>query len=589
MLRILLFWTKLLKKIHMLIFRSWFGPFLISFTVLVFILMLPFFGRYKDEIFGKGLEAIVLAKVFWLAILNAIPMALPLAVLLSTLITMGGLGERYELAAMKANGISLFKIMRPLTYGTFVLMLFSFTFNFYIYPKVNLKLFTLVYDLGQLKPSFALSEGHFYNGVDGMVIHTRKINRETDVLHGIKIYDHSDKVGNNRITLADSGRMIPSAGNGQLAMTLYKGVVHEESPKKPGKPAGASYSRFYFDTLNYRVDLSGFELDESEGTVLARHQLTSDIHHLFEAVDSMENRMETIKGDLADYIAKYTHIDTSRALAPPPGPAPPKGDSTGKQARGQVADPGVNVDLPPSFDSVNRRPPKVIKVDESKSVREWFPDIPPHELLTKALQTSRAVKNYTNIIQERLEREGERWRKYRIELHNRFALPFACLVFLFIGAPLGAIVRKGGIGLPVIFSIVFFVIFYFFQINGMKFARDGILPVWVGTWLPVLILSPMAAWFTYSSSTDSPLLYMAGWSRFIRGFLYVITFGKKGALKKPVRKELSIDEIVMERQRIKDEAQKRLKEYRDQRTAKKTKAARNKDKQGGNDPPEQPA
>ncbi len=586
MLRILLFWTKFLKKIHMLIFRSWFGPFLISFTVLVFILMLPFFGRYKDEIFGKGLEAIVLAKVFGLAILNAIPMALPLAVLLSTLITMGGLGERYELAAMKANGISLFKIMRPLTYGTFVLMLFSFGFNFYIYPKVNLKLFTLVYDLGQLKPSFALKEGHFYNGVDGMVIHTREINRDTDVLHGIKIYDHSDKVGNNRITLADSGKMMPSAGNGRLSMTLFKGVVHEESPKKPGKPAGANYSRFYFDTLNYRVDLTGFELDESEGTVLARHQLTSDIHRLFLSVDSMENRMVTIRGDLAEYISKYTHIDTSRGvLANPPlkEPAPKwkdtKSDSTTKQARGQLADPVLNVDPLHPEDSVHFAPNKTIKVDEGKLVREWFPDIPPHELLTKALQTSRAVKNYTNIIQERLERESERYRKYKIELHNRFALPFACLVFLFIGAPLGAIVRKGGIGLPVIFSIIFFVIFYFFQINGMKFARDGILPVWFGTWLPVIILSPMAAWFTYTSSTDSPLLYMAGWSRFIRGFVYLVTFGRKGALKKPVRKELSIDEIVLERQRIKDEAQKRLREYQQQRGTKKGSRKRQKGEQ----------
>lgn len=555
MLRIILFWTRYLKKIHMLIFRSWFGPFLISFTVLVFILMLPFFGKYKDEIFGKGLETIVLVKVFGLAILNAIPMALPLAVLLSTLITMGGLGERYELAAMKANGISLFKIMRPLTYGTFVLMIFSFLFNFYIYPQVNLKLFTLVYDLGQLKPSFALSEGHFYNGVDGMVIHTRRINRETDVLYGIKIYDHSDKVGNNRITLADSGKMIPSTQNGQLAMTLFKGVVHEESPKKPGKPAGANYSRFYFDTLHYRVDLTGFELDESEGTVLARHQLTSNIHQLFTAVDSMKDRMVDIQGDLTEYIGKYTHLDS----------APPD-----IEERAMVDD---SADYPPN---------KVIEPNIEAPVKDWFPEIKVHDLLTKALQSSRAVKNYTNIIQERLDREGERWRKYRIELHNRFALPFACLVFLFIGAPLGAIVRKGGIGLPVIFSIIFFVIFYFFQINGMKFARDGILPVWIGTWLPVLVLTPIGAWFTYSSTTDSPLLYSSGWGRFFRAFLWLISFGKLGTIRKQERKELSIDEIVLERQRIKDEAQKRLREYRKEREEKgeKKNSAKQKAKSG---------
>ncbi len=554
MLRILLFWTKFFKKIHMLIFKSWLGPFFMSFSVLVFILMLPFFGRYKDEIFGKGLEAVVLAKVFGLAILNAIPMSLPLAVLLSTLITMGGLGERYELAAMKASGIGLFKIMKPLIYGTIVLMLFSLTFNFYIYPKVNLKLFTLVYDLGQLKPSFALKEGHFYNGVDGMVIHTREIDRERDILYGIKIYDHMEKVGNNRITLADSGKMMPSPGRGRLKMALYNGVVHEESPKKPGKPAGANYSRFYFDTLNYRVDLTGFELDESEGTVLARHQLTSDIHRLFLSVDSMSTRMVNIRDDLKEYVTKYTHTDTTRsAIVIQSDPLHPE-------------------------DSSHFNLGESIKFDEGKLVHEWFPGIPPDELLTKALQTSRAVKNYSNIIQERLEREGERWRKYRIELHNRFAFPFACLVFLFIGAPLGAIVRKGGIGLPVIFSIIFFVIFYFFQINGTKFAKDGILPVWFGTWLPVIILSPIAAWFTYSSSTDSPLLYMTGWSRFIRGFSFLVTFGRKGGMKKQTRKELSIDEIVLERQRIKDEAQKRLREYQEQRMGKRVPQSGEKEK-----------
>lgn len=543
MFKILFFWTQYFKKIHKLIFRSWLGPFLASFSVLVFILVLPFFARYKDEIFGKGLESIVILKVFGLAVLNAIPMSLPLAVLLSTLITMGNLGERYELAAMKANGISLVKIMRPLIFGVVTLMFSLLVFNFYIYPQVNQKLFTLVYDLGQLKPSFALKEGHFYSGVDGLVIHTKKINRETDMLYGVKIYDHSEKVGNNRITLADSGVMVPSTQVGRLTMALYRGVVHEESAKKPGKPAGSTYSRFYFDTLQYRVDLTGFELDESEGTVLAKHHLTCNIHQLYYSVDSMTKRLEDIEDDLDVYIDKYTHLEP---LARPPP----------EEKR------------PMAVDTLDFEPDGVILADANTEVGSWFPGVAAHELVTKALQTSRAVKNYSNIIQERLDREGERRRKFLMELDNRFALPFACLVFLFIGAPLGAIVRKGGIGLPVIFCIIFFVIFYVLQINGNKLAKDGIIAPWIGIWLPVLVLSPVAIWFTYSSMTDSPLLYMSGWRRFVRAVVWIFTFGRKGKITKEERPMLSVDEIVLRRQKQKEDAQRKLDEYRDERLAK---------------------
>jgi len=542
MFKILFFWTEYFKKIHKLIFRSWLGPFLASFFVLVFILMLPFVTQYRDEIFGKGLETVVLLKVFGLATLNAIPMALPLAILLSTLITMGNLGERYELAAMKANGISLIKIMRPLILGTGILMFSLLAFNFYIYPQVNQKLFTLVYDLGQLKPSFALKEGHFYNGVDGLVIHTKEINRETDMLYGVKIYDHTEKVGNNRITLADSGIMVPSTQVGQLTMSLYRGVVHEESAKKPGKPAGTTYSRFYFDTLQYRVDLTGFELDESEGTVLAKHHLTCDIHQLYYSADSMTDRLAGIEEDLDIYIDKYTHLEPQEI---------PEQEKR-----------------PHAVDTLEFEPDGVILADANTEVNSWFPDLPAHEIVTKALQTSRAVKNYSNIIQERLDREGERRRKFIMELDRRYAGPFACLVFLFIGAPLGAIVRKGGIGLPVIFCIIFFVIFYILQINGNKLAKDGIIDPAIGIWLPAMVLSPIAIWFTYSSMTDSPLLYMTGWRRFTRGVLWVVTFGKRGRITKEVRPTLSVDEIVLRRQQQKEEAQRRLEEYRDKRLAK---------------------
>ena len=294
-----------LKKLHKLVLRSWIGPLMVAFSVILFVLVLQFLSKYQDELFGKGLSTFVLIKVFGYACLTLVNLALPLAILLSSLLTMGNLGERYELAAMKSSGISLFQSIRPLTYGATLLTIGSLLFSFYVVPTANLKLFTLLHDMGQVKPSFALRENQFYSDIDGLVIHVREINRETDALYKIKIYDHSERMGNNRVTLADSGKMIPAQTLGYLSMNLYHGVTHEEVPKKPGEKEKAQYQRFYFDSLRYQVQMAGFDLEESDGSVLSRHQYMKPIEVLYHSADSMEQRLgqppggfEKIRGEV---------------------------------------------------------------------------------------------------------------------------------------------------------------------------------------------------------------------------------------------------------------------------------------------------
>lgn len=538
MFKLLLFWTRWLKKIHKLVLHSWIGPFLVAFTVILFILVLQFIAKYTDEIFGKGIEPQVIARVFGYAAITLVPLALPLGVLLSSLLTMGNMGERYELAACKSSGISLFKIMRPLTYGGMFLTLGALLFSFYVVPAANLKLYTLIHDLDRVKPSFALKKNHFYGDIDGLVIHVRDIDRESDVLHKIKIYDHTAKVGNNRVTLADSGIMVPSRNAGYLEMSLFHGVTHEELPKRPGDKVNNKYNRFYFDTLQYQVQMAGFDLDESEGSIFAPHHYMKDIGELFHDIDSISDRMDATTEDLSEYMVKYNHLDTVTRLG------------------------GVEEtrEYDKDKDTITYAPDGPVAASVDKKLEDWFPQADRDDMYNKAIQQSRAVSNYSTIISERLDRVSEKHRKFRIEMHNRFALPLSCLVFLFLGAPLGAIIRKGGIGLPVIFSILFFIIFYILMIQGKKFARDEIMPVWAGVWLPNIVMTPMAVWFTIASATDSPILYRAGWWK-IQRFVARLLFMKKKEEIKKAEEGVSLQDLIVERERRKELARRRMAEF----------------------------
>lgn len=196
-----------MKKLHKLILKSFIGPFLIAFSVILFVLVLQFLSKYIEDIVGKDIGSDVLGQVFLYASMTLVTLSLPLAVLLSSLLTMGNLGERYELAAMRSSGIGLFRIIRPLLMATLVVTGLSLYFSFYLTPIANLKLYTLLFDLSHVKPTFAVKEDHFYSGIDGLVIHVDEVDREKDLLFGIKVYDHAQSVGNTAVTIAEKGIM----------------------------------------------------------------------------------------------------------------------------------------------------------------------------------------------------------------------------------------------------------------------------------------------------------------------------------------------------------------------------------------------
>ncbi len=522
------------KKIHLLILRSFVGPFVVAFAVILFILVLQFLAKYMEDIVGKGLGGDVLLKVFGLACLTLVTMALPLGILLSSLLTMGNMGERYELAALKSGGVGLFKTIRPLIHASLVVTIASLFFSFFAMPMANLKLYTLLYDLSRVKPTFALKANHFYNGIDGMVVHVGDINRETDTLSRIRIYDHSKSVGNNSITVAAQGKMTPSKATGYLEMTLLHGVVFDfKGPEVAGVNA-EQCQRFYFDTLHYLVPLEGFNLEESEEDPFLTHQYMLDYFELGNALDSMGRKLNGYFDDFSDFNRKYVHVDTTM----------------NKSFAEAIAS-----------DTVSYPPSGTINPNLALSPSKWFPGIDSKDLLSKTVNQVQALDNYTKVMQDRLKREDEKIRKFIIEKHTRLMLPASCIVFLLLGASLGAIIRKGGIGIPVLVSIGFFILFYILMIQGKKFARDEILPIWVGVWLPILLMLPMAIFLTYQSATESAFLYGSSWYKVSKVLFGWFPWRKKG---EPRRDTMSVEELVRLRQKYKDDARQKIEDHNQQ-------------------------
>lgn len=519
------------KKIHSLILKSFVGPFLIAFSVILFVLVLQFLSKYMEDIMGKGLGSEVLLKVFGLTCITLVTMALPLGVLLSSLLTMGNMGERYELAALKSGGIGLFKSIQPLAHATLVVTVASIFFSFFATPMANLKLYTLLYDLSRVKPTFALKANHFYNGIDGMVVHVGAIDRETDVLTRIRIYDHSQSVGNNSITVAASGQMIPSKAAGFLDMTLFDGVAFDFKGPEVAGIKTEQCQRFYFDTLHYMVPLDGFDLEESKEDPFQTHQYMLNYFELGAAIDTFEIRRKATVDEYQDFNRKYMHLDTIM----------------NKSYLQQMA-----------LDSMQYPAAAHIDADPNQPVYAWFPDANRIDLLAKSVNQTQALDNYTKVVMDRLKREDEKRRKFNIEQQTRLMLPASCIVFLLLGASLGAIIRKGGIGIPVIFSIGFFILFYILMIQGKKFARDEMMSVWAGVWLPVLVMLPMALFFLYQSATESQFLYGASWYKVYKFFFGWIPWLKPNPA---ISHTPSIEELVERKQKDKDRARQNIDDY----------------------------
>lgn len=425
---------------------------------------------------GKGLDFLIIAELLVYASANLVNLCLPLAILLSSIMTMGNLAEHFELVALKSAGISLMKIIFPLTIFVLLLTGGAFYFANNISPIATLKFKSLLYDITQAKPSIELKDGIFYNGMEGYSIRVGRNDRETGDLHDMLIYDHTKKnTGNRTVIRAKLGRMEQTEDKRFLILTLYDGYSYDESSRTEKNKQDHPLVSNKFEKDILRIDMSGFMLTRSDEDQWKNHMQMLTMGQLQESIDSLKNQKGVRKQEYYRYITRSIKF---------------LGDTVAPDMQPIVA-------------------------------QDYFESLDYHQkrrAVTVAMNISQNSKNYINSSAQELENRKVYINRHHNEWHRKLVLSVACLVFFFIGAPLGAIIKKGGIGLPVVISVLFFLLFHVSYITGEKMAKSGVLEPITGMWLSTFILVPISVFLTIRASQDAALFDPGGWDRLIAKF-----------------------------------------------------------------------
>ena len=458
-----------IKKLDKFIARQFGLLFVGTFFICQFILMRQFLWRYVDELIGKGLSMEVLAQFFWYMSLMLVPQALPLAILLSSLIAFGNLGESSELTAIKAAGISLMQAFRSLIVIVFVISLGSFYFQNVIGPNANMSFSRLLLSMKQKSPELEIPEGVFYDGIPGCNLYVQEKDLETGKLYGVMIYKMTDSYEDAAIILADSGMLQSTAEKKHLLLTLYSGEWFENmKSQQVMRGTGVPYRRESFVNKKILLDFDS-DFNVADASALSNNAKGKSVRQINLDIDSLNHVYDSVGRAFYDdaRMRYYVSPDISKA------------DSLRavKMAATKTF----------SFDSIYGRLPadrKLSAVDRALGrVRSEMTDLDFKGMLTA---------------------DGDKLiRQHKIEAINKFSVALQCLLFFFIGAPLGAIIRKGGLGVPVIISVLVFIVFFIFDNSGYRMARGGMWTIWFGKTIALAVLAPLAVFFTYKANNDS--------------------------------------------------------------------------------------
>ena len=449
--------------------------FLMTFGICLFIVLMQFIWRYIDDMVGKGLSIGVLAELFFYAALFMLPMALPLAILLASLMTFGNLGERLELLAMKSAGISLLKIMRPVMIFLIFVSIGAFYFQNYAMPVVQVKIYTLLYSMRQKSPELDIPEGVFYKEITGFNVYVKKKNPQTGLLSDLMIYDYSEGFNNARVIVADSGRLKTSEDKLFLVLSLFNGESFENlksQEKQSRKTTAVPYRRESFQTKDILIEFDA-NFNMTDESFMQNQFVGKNLASLQHSIDSMSLRLDSIKAINAKGIYETSYRKSLR----------------------------MEVAATESADTLYS--PVVINFDSLYQAQSPGRKV---TLLNKAKQLAEGVRTDYYFRAANMGDEGYKVRRHLTEWHKKFTLSFACLIFFFIGAPLGAIIRKGGLGVPVIISVLLFIFYYIIDNMGYKMARDGVWAAWEGMWLSSAVLTPLGMFLTYKAVNDSVIL-----------------------------------------------------------------------------------
>ena len=454
----------MIKKLDTLIIRAFIGPFFATFVISMFVLVMQFFWLYIDDLVGKGIDTFTILTLIMYVAATAVPLALPLALLISSIMTFGNLGESFELVAIKSAGIPLLRFMRPLIIVTAFITGVAFLFANNIIPFAQLKLATLKYDIIVAKPAFDIKEGTFYNQIKDFTIKIGKKEKDDSTIRNVVIFEKRYGLQDNML-VAESGIMRVTGDKKFLEFTLRNGWRYEE--KGPRQSLNTDYIRLGFKEYKKVLDLKDFNIDQTPETTFKYDPKMLSVRQLNTAIDSLR-KIDAI------YI-KRSNLEISPILP-------------------------FSKYIDSGFIKMDDK-----KIMATKSFAEAIPDSLRTLVYDRAINQINGAKNNITAMADDYAGKLKSLRYHEIEWHRKFALSFACMVLFLIGAPLGSIIRKGGLGLPLVFSIIFFVIFHLFNTFGEKFVKENVTSALFGMWLSTLVLMPIAAFLIYKAMRDSQL------------------------------------------------------------------------------------
>jgi lipopolysaccharide export system permease protein len=468
-----------MKKIHLLVLKSFIRPFLVTFAIVMFVLLMLFLFKYIDDLIGKGFAWYIILELMMYASATNVQMALPLSVLLSCIMTYGSLGENYELVAIKAAGISLRRAMYPMVVVITFLSIAAFVFSDYMLPKANLKYYSLLYDVRQQKSANFLPEGVFSTSFPGYSIRVKRKDADGQTLHDVMIY--SSKPGDNiaDVLLAKEGKMYRTPSGKFLVIKLKDGVKYAESAGDASYNVRERLTRYRFKETEQRLDMSALTMTHTDENEFTGSYQMMNLKQLGDNADLTQRQIDSgvnVNYKLVSSYLKYYSIPIKR------NPAQKYLPSDGKEyARADIH----------------------MKISQ----------------LTNAAREARSVQDMIKNRADRNKDLQQNEQRARLEYQKKFTLSAACIALFLIGAPLGAIIRKGGLGLPVVVSVIFFLFYYIISTIGEKYVKDGDMSPVIGSWIAIVIITPIGLFLSYKAATDSQLFDMEVYKRFFNRIL----------------------------------------------------------------------
>ena len=505
-----------------------------TFCICLFIVIMQFLWRYIDELVGKGLSIDLIAELFFHAALSLLPLALPLSILLAALMTFGDLGEHVELTALKSSGISLTTIMKPIAILMVFVAIGAFFFMNNALPKSQVKMWTLLFSMRQTSPTLDIPEGTVYSQIPGYNIYVKRKDKERDMLYNMLIYDVSNGMMYPRIVAADSGRLSMTEDKRHLVLTLYKGSWYEEM-KGGGGVSGMSGELYRRESFHDKEILIPYDANftRMDDETMKSQYVGKDISELRQSIDSMRLKVDSAATLIVSKMRSQPicGVPTQRV---------------------------IYKDGKPTYEKV-----KEVKLDKPVDINKLIKELPvsdQQQIVNQALmRTTSAMQDY-QFQGYSVNDDNYIIRRHQIELMKKFTLSLACLIFFFIGAPLGAIIRKGGLGMPIVVSVILFIIYYIIDNMGYKLARDGRWEVWQGMWLSSAVLLPLGIFLTKKAVNDSAVFNPDAWLNFLRRFTGLHQTRKLEA-KEVIINEVVADEAVAQITALKDACQQFLDKY----------------------------